>query len=100
MNHGSNKTERYIRTLNDILCKNLSGVGISWPLFVLPSYWAMNSQVSHVTGFSPYEMVYHQTPPDLFNFDFDPEKTGLKIDTKNYLELMKQKRNYRQDHNF
>ena len=21
----------------------------------------MNSQVSHVTGFSPYEMVYHQT---------------------------------------
>ena len=92
MNHGSNKTERYIRTLNDILCKNLSGVGISWPLFVLPSCWAMNSQVSHVTGFSPYEMVYHQTPPDLFNFDFDPEKTGLKIDTKNYLELMKQRK--------
>ena len=28
MNHGSNKTERYIRTLNDILCKNLSSVGI------------------------------------------------------------------------
>ena len=92
MNHGSNKTERYIRTLNDILCKNLSGVGISWPLFVLPSCWAMNSHVSHVTGFSPYEMVYHQTPPDLFNFDFDPEKTGLKIDTKNYLELMKERK--------
>ena len=72
--------------------KYVSGVGISWPLFVLPSCWAMNSQVSHVTGFSPYEMVYHQTPPDLFNFDFDPEKTGLKIDTKNYLELMKQRK--------
>ena len=28
MNHESNRTERYIRTLNDILCKNLSGVGI------------------------------------------------------------------------
>ena len=28
MNHGFNKTERYIRTLNDILCKKLSGVGI------------------------------------------------------------------------
>ena len=33
----------------------------------------MNSQVSHITRFSPYETVYHQTPPDLFNFDFDPE---------------------------
>ena len=37
-------------------------------------------------------MVYHQTPPDLFNFDFDPERTGLKIDTKNYFELMKQRK--------
>ena len=27
----------------------------------------------------------HQTPPDLFNFD--PEKTGLKVDTKNYLGI-------------
>ena len=27
----------------------------------------MNSQVSHITGFSPYEMVCHQSPPDLFN---------------------------------
>ena len=52
----------------------------------------MNSQVSHVTGFSPYEMVYHQTPSDLFNFNLDQEKTGLKIDTKNYLELMKQRK--------
>ena len=92
MNHGSNRTERYIRTLNDILCKNLSGIGKSWPLFILPSCWAMNSQVCHVRGFSPYEMVYHQNPPDLFNFDFDPEKSGLKVDTKVYLDLMKERK--------
>ena len=49
MNHGSNRTERYIRTLNDILCKNVSGVGISGPLFVLPSCWAMK-----ISGISYY----------------------------------------------
>ena len=37
MNHGSNRAERYIRTLNDILCRNLTGIGDKWPLFVLPS---------------------------------------------------------------
>ena len=41
-----------------------------WPLFVLPSCWAMNTQVSKVTGFSPFEMVYHTEPPDLFNFNY------------------------------
>ena len=70
MNHGSNRAERYIRTLNDIICRNLTGIGEKWPLFVLPSCWAMNTQVSQVTGFSPYEMVYHSEPPDLFNFNY------------------------------
>ena len=37
MNHGSNRAERYIRTLNDIICRNLTGIGEKWPLFVLPS---------------------------------------------------------------
>ena len=27
MNHGSNRIERYIRTLNDIICRNLTGIG-------------------------------------------------------------------------
>ena len=58
MNHESNRAERYIRTLNDVICRNLTGIGEKWPLFVLPSCWAMNTQVSQVTGFSPYEMVY------------------------------------------
>ena len=33
----------------------------------------MNTQVSQVTGFSPYEMVYHSERPDLFNFNYKPE---------------------------
>ena len=78
MNHGSNRAERYIRTLNDIICKNLTGISDKWPLFVLPSCWAMNTQVSKVTGFSPFEMVYHTELPDLFNFNYKPGKNWNK----------------------
>ena len=92
MNHGSNRAERYIRTLNNILCRNLTGVGDKWPLFVLPSCWAMNTQVSQVTGYSPYEMVYHVEPPDLFNFDYKPGKTGINVTTEQYLEIMKKRK--------
>ena len=82
MNHESNRVERYIRTLNDIICRNITGIGEKWLLFVLPSCWAMNTQVSKVTGFSPYEMVYHSEPPDLFNFNYKPEQTGINVSTK------------------
>ena len=92
MNHGSNRAERYIRTLNDIICRNLTGIGEKWPLFVLPSCWAMNTQVSQVTGYSPYEMVYHSEPPDLFNFNYKPEQTGINVSTKQYLEQMCKKK--------
>ena len=88
MNHGSNRTERYIRTMNDIICKHLSGKGDDWPLYVQPTCYAMNTQVSLVTGFSPYEMVFIQQPPDLMNFDFDPDRSGLKVNTQQYMEVM------------
>ena len=91
-NHGSNRTERYIRTLSEILTKYLTNTGLDWPLYVAPACFAMNTQESLVTKFSPYEVVYLQPPPDLFNFDFDPDKSGIKIETVRYLEHMKRKR--------
>ena len=92
MNHGSNRAERYIRTLNDIICRNLTGIGDKWPLFMLPSCWVMNTQVSQVTGYSQYEMVYHVEPPDLFNFDYKPGKTGINVTTGQYLEIMRKRK--------
>ena len=91
-NHGSNRTESYIRTLSEILTKYLTNTGLDWPLYVAPACFAMNTQESLVTKFSPYEVVYLQPPPDLFNFDFDPDKSGIKIETVRYLEHMKRKR--------
>ena len=38
-------------------------MAIICPLFVLPNIKAMKTQVSKVTGFSPFEMAYHSEPP-------------------------------------
>ena len=90
MNHGSNRSERYIRTLNDIITKCLVGTGNNWPLYVPSATFAMNCQVSQVTGFSPFQMVYNKQPPDKLSFDFDPTKSGIKVDTPLYMIFMDQ----------
>ena len=90
MNHGSNRSERYIRTLNDIITKCLFGTGSKWPLYVPSATFAMNCQVSQVTGFSPFQMVYNKQPPDKLSFDFDPTKSGIKVDTPLYMIFMDQ----------
>ena len=90
MNHGSNRSERYIRTLNDIITKCLVGTGSNWPLYVPSARFAMNCQVSQVTGFSPFQMVFNKQPPDKLSFDFDPTKSGMKVDTPFYMIFMDQ----------
>ena len=92
MNHGSNRSERYIRTLNDIITKCLVGTGSNWPLYVPSATFAMNCQVSQVTGFSPFQMVYNKQPPDKLSFDFDPTKSGMKVDTPLYMIFMDQRK--------
>ena len=37
----------------------------------------MNTQVSQVTRYSPYERVYHNEPPDLFNYK--PGQIGSNV---------------------
>ena len=90
MNHGSNRSERYIRTLNDIITKCLVGTGNNWPLYVPSATFAMNCQVSQVTGFTPFQMVYNKQPSDKLSFDFDPTKSGIKVDTPLYMIFMDQ----------
>ena len=57
-------------------------------LFVLPNIKAMRIQVSEVTGFSLFEMVYHIEPPD-FKFYY-------KDDSK-YLNSQNEKENQKTD---
>ena len=44
-------------------------------LFVLPNIKAVRIQVSKVTGFSLFEMIYHIEPLDIFKFHY---KDGSK----------------------
>ena len=55
------------------------------PLFVLPNIEAIRIQVSEVTGFSQFEMVYHIEPPDFYY------KDGSK--TLKYLNSQNEKEN-------
>ena len=92
MNHGSNRSERYLRTLNDIITKCLVGTESYWPLYIAPATFAMNCQVSQVIGFSPFQMVYNKPPPDKLAFDYDPTKSGIKTDTRLYMLCMQQQK--------
>ena len=58
-------------------------------LFVLPNIKAMRIQVSEVTGFSLFEMVYDIEPPDKFKFYY-------KDDSK-YLNSQNEKENQKTD---
>ena len=64
-NHGSNRSERYIQTLNKRMCRYLKDEGRGWPEYIAPCTYAMNHFVSGYTGFSPYEMVFIRKPPSL-----------------------------------
>ena len=35
--------------------------------------------------------MYLRTPPDNLGFEFDPDKTGIKVDVKNYMNVMKKR---------
>ena len=37
-------------------------------------------------------MVYHVEPPDLFNFDYKPGKTGINVTTEQCLEVMEKRK--------
>ena len=91
-NHGSNKTERYIRTINDMICKYLTGTSDLWPLYAYPAHYSMNTFVNY-TGYCAYEMVFLKQPPSLLDFKLDPICDGLSLPAKEYLKLMENRFN-------
>ena len=91
-NHGSNRSDRYIRTLTEVLVKDLEGTADYWPIHVGAFCAAMNKQISLVTEFSPYEIMYLRSPQDQLDFSFDQDKTGIKVDVVKYMEIMKKRR--------
>ena len=75
-NHGSSKCERHIKTISDIIVKHLWDKGQMWPLFATTAAYAMNTFASEaLSGFSPFQLVFLQDPPDVTSLSF------LNIDT-------------------
>ena len=61
-------------------------MAIICPLFVLPSCWAMYTQVSKVIGFSPFEMVYHIEPQICSIYKLG--KIGINVRADQYMDIM------------
>ena len=75
-NHGSSKCKRQIKMISDIIVKHLWDKGQMWPLFATTAACAMNTFASEaLSGFSPFQLIFLQDPPDLTSLSF------LKIDT-------------------
>ena len=91
-NHGSNKAERYIRTINDMIHKYLTGTGDLWPLYVYPACYSMNTFVN-CTRYCAHEMIFLTQPPSLLDFEMDPIYYGLSLPAKEYLNLMENRFN-------
>jgi hypothetical protein len=52
----------------------------------------MNTFVSDVTGYSPYEIVFGRTPPDLTNFNIRPELEGISLPVHEYIDIMEKRK--------
>ena len=87
-NHGSSKAERQIRTIGNMITKQLQGTGSTWPLYASVTAYAMNTFASKaLQGFSPFELVFARKPRDLTSVQFKP-LSEYPIPLREYVELL------------
>ena len=87
-NHGSSKVERQIKTVSDIMVKHLWDKGQMWPLFVTTADYAMNTFTSKaLNGFSPFQLVFVCSPPDLTSLSF-PKIDTILVMYREYYNLL------------
>ena len=72
LNDGSLRTERYIRSISEMLCKHLKTTGEDRHLYVNPCCYALNTYVSPSTGYPAFELVHLHKPADLTQIDYSP----------------------------
>ena len=87
-NYGSSKCERQIKTISDIIIKHLWDKGQIWPLFATTAAHAMNTFASEaLSGFSPFQLVFLQDPPDLTSLSF-PKIDTVPVNYHEYYSLL------------
>ena len=87
-NHGSSKCERQIKTISETIVKHLWDKGQMWPLFTTIAAYAMNAFASEaLSGFSPFQLVFLQDPPDLTSLSF-PKMYTIPVSYCEYYNLL------------
>ena len=83
-NHGSNKCERQIKTISEIIVKHLWDKGQMWPLFATITSYAMSTFASEaLSSFSPFQLVFLRDPPDLTSLSF-PKLDTIPVNYHEY----------------
>ena len=90
LNHGSLRTERYIRSNSEMLHKHLKTTGEDWHLYVNPCSYVLNTYVSPSTRYSAFELVYLHKPAVLTQIDYSPLQ-HLSRPLDNYMKIMKKR---------
>ena len=86
-NHGSSKCKRQIKMISDIIVKHLWDKGQMWPLFATTAAYAINTFTSEaLSGFSPFQLVLLQDPPDLTSPSF-PKIDTIPVNYHEYYSL-------------
>ena len=87
-NHGSSKVEGQIKTISDIIVKQLWDKGQMWPLFVTTAAYVMNTFASEaLNGFSPFQLVFVHDPSDLTSLSF-PKIDTISVTYREYYNLL------------
>ena len=87
-NHGSNKCERQIRMISEIIMKHLWDKGQMWPLFATTAAYTMNTFASEaLSGLSPFQLVFLRDPPDLTSLSF-PKIDTIPVKYREYYNLL------------
>ena len=87
-NHGSSKAERQIQTIGNMITKQLTVQGMTWPLYTSVAAYAMNTFASKaLQGLTPFEFVFVQKPRYLSSVQFKP-LAEYPIELRAYVELL------------
>ena len=87
-NHGSSKAERQIQTIGNMITKQLTGQGMTWPLYASVAAYAINTFASKaLQGLTPFELVFARKPRDLSSVQFKP-LAEYPIELRSYVELL------------
>ena len=87
-NHGSSKAERQIQTIGNMITKQLTGHGMTWPLYTSVAAYAINTFASKaLQGLTPFELVFVRKPRDLSSVQFKP-LVEYPVKLRSYVELL------------